>query len=846
MEEEDDSSSSVEILMRRPEKPLPSTPQSPLEKSQSSVAVASPTLSPGRTWRPSRGSDLAIGARRAGATEKPASSEESNSNSNNSNNSSSSEVETLKALVRKLQQQHERDKRAKEKVALRFRALVDAGATEARAVASSACKETCRAHDMSITLFQQWLASAKAAEAREAQLRMLLERSLAECEYLRSRTKQTEELAKAVVVFVRGDALPQQQERLTQAIKAVREANPVSARPENPLGEASAQQLLAECEAAAAKASDEDVAARCERFAALQARAADFERFVRLKKEQLERQEASLLAESKAGDELFGETVIDEAAVAPGEGAALTSSGSRSSSVPSARASVSNTTTTTSMASGAFDGPPALPPRPSHLIGASAAQRALVRDQKTPKDFPLYDAVSVRYIRKVLNLLGQSRQKRTSTVVPRTRSDSTSMDPVREAANREVPDVEFIVSELLASHKRTPRKNDPLWRNNAGKTLLHVLAEREGTGKAITLLIKKEGFDPCTLDSNGFNAMHLACIRGSSEAVDAIARSGPPHVVDSPCHGDISPLHIAAVCGHVNSCKLLVERGAKGDVCDANGCTPLMYSVLNDKPSVTRFFMDKQLGVNVCDFEKNSPLLFAAGLASSTFVSSMVAHGANPNAENGRGLTPLWIALQSNDLEMVHVILDTPAVSDFCRLNFDLGLGRYRNPLLHWIAAFLHDSMASSFVELLIRKGASPNAANSDKKTALFIAAAHDRHSIVKVLLERGADPNWKDSNDNRPLHFCQSPEVLVLLVGSGAKVNVSNRQGHTPLHVAFAFQNQAVVELLTKSGASVDALSKAGESCSDCERYYSSKLALPFFEEDVVYQETGGIVFEE
>ncbi len=112
-------------------------------------------------------------------------------------------------------------------------------------------------------------------------------------------------------------------------------------------------------------------------------------------------------------------------------------------------------------------------------------------------------------------------------------------------------------------------------------------------------------------------------------------------------------------------------------------------------------------------------------------------------------------------------------------------------------------------------------------------------------MLDAGADANAKDCALNRPIHFAQSIDAVTTLVASGARINVRNRLGNTPLHVANALGNRAVAQVLIDSGASEAAENETGQLPSAMVKY-EARIALPFYETDVASVATGGIVLNE
>jgi ankyrin repeat protein len=227
-------------------------------------------------------------------------------------------------------------------------------------------------------------------------------------------------------------------------------------------------------------------------------------------------------------------------------------------------------------------------------------------------------------------------------------------------------------------------------------------------------------------------------------------------------------------------------------------------------------------------------------------VTSLLNAGANVNTANQHGITPLWIAMQNNDADVAHALLDAKASDPSRKLNLDQPLGPWGNTLLMQAIVFLSEAKASSYVHMLLDRGASVNATNQYRKTALFAAVLFDRKDLISLLLDKGADPNAKDANLNRPLHFAQSVEAVTILVTTGAKINVKNKQGNCPLHIAFAFQNRLMANVLIASGANENTVNGNGETCSVLARYFGSKFAFPFFLGDAAFNSTGGIHLEQ
>ncbi len=125
--------------------------------------------------------------------------------------------------------------------------------------------------------------------------------------------------------------------------------------------------------------------------------------------------------------------------------------------------------------------------------------------------------------------------------------------------------------------------------------------------------------------------------------------------------------------------------------------------------------------------------------------------------------------------------------------------------------------------EVLIAKGANVNETDTAGQTPLHIAANFGAKFVPELLLANGASISARDIAGNTPLHAAtDSPDVekdlLELLIAKGADVNARNEAGQTPLHrVSMIIRRdkriEPTAELLLAHGAKVDAKDKSGNT---------------------------------
>jgi ankyrin repeat protein len=118
----------------------------------------------------------------------------------------------------------------------------------------------------------------------------------------------------------------------------------------------------------------------------------------------------------------------------------------------------------------------------------------------------------------------------------------------------------------------------------------------------------------------------------------------------------------------------------------------------------------------------------------------------------------------------------------------------------------------TTVLKQLLREGGDPNVRSDSGWTPLFSAVVVANTNAVIILLNAGSDVNVECGNGNRPLHHA-SDIVSPILLARGAKIDVRNRQGWSPLHSASFFGRVETVRLLLSADASPRAKTMDGKS---------------------------------
>jgi ankyrin repeat protein len=395
---------------------------------------------------------------------------------------------------------------------------------------------------------------------------------------------------------------------------------------------------------------------------------------------------------------------------------------------------------------------------------------------------------------------------------------------------------------------------DPNSVDSTGETAL-MAAARVGTVDAVKLLLDRgaavDGKDPAfkqtalmvAVRENHPDVVRLLVERGAQVNVTTrvgatpgwvlpnsvpgfghgvgIVRGGlPDRGLRNPIPGGLSPLQYAARDGRLDIVETLLAGGADINQVEANAITPLITAITNNHVEVARRLISRGADIAASDWYGRTPLWAAIetrnmDVDNASFVNNierapylslielLLERGADPNVRmkevppirrqflrvtgslswvDFTGQTPFLTAALAGDLAVMRLLLAhkaDPHIPTFAGTT----------PLMaaagvNWVFDQTYDEGPKALleaVELCYSLGMDVNAVNSMGLTALHGAANRGSDDIIKFLVDKGAKIDVKDAEGRTPLMWAEGvflathpakpkPSSIALLKSLGAK----------------------------------------------------------------------------
>ncbi|XP_077019326.1 transient receptor potential cation channel subfamily A member 1 [Tamandua tetradactyla] len=339
-----------------------------------------------------------------------------------------------------------------------------------------------------------------------------------------------------------------------------------------------------------------------------------------------------------------------------------------------------------------------------------------------------------------------------------------------------------------------------------GKDLFKVVFE----GRACKLqnFIKKQK-RLSRYDYENASPLHHAAVEGQVELMEMIISGSSFEVLNAMDSYGNTPLHWAAENNQVESIKFLLSRGANPNLRNSNMMGPLHIAVQGMHHEVMKVLAEHcGTNLNLEGENGNTAVIIACSKDNSEALQLLLNKGAKPCIANKCGSFPIHQAAFSGAKKCMEIIL---------RFGEEHGYSRqsHINFVNNCKASPLHMAVQSGNLEMVkmcLDNGAQIDLMEDGKCTALHFAATQGAIDVVKLMISSytgGSDiVNAVDGNQETLLHrtsLFDHHELADYLISVGADINSIDSEGRSPLLLATASASWNIVNLLLSKGAQVD-----------------------------------------
>ena len=366
-------------------------------------------------------------------------------------------------------------------------------------------------------------------------------------------------------------------------------------------------------------------------------------------------------------------------------------------------------------------------------------------------------------------------------------------------------------------------------------------------------------------------ALYLACLNANPAMIEKLLKAGADANAIGP-EGETALMTVAHT-GNVDAAKVLLAHGAKVDARESwRGQTALMWAAAQSHPAMVAELAAHGADVNARSAQQDwkrqvtaeprekwmpqgalTALLFAARQGCLECTKALVEKGADVNAADLEGVSPLLLALINGHYDVAGFLIDkganVNAADKTGRTALYAAVDFHTMPVSNRPAPKEIDNQLSSMdiIKMLLAHGADVNVQLERQQpyrtkldrgddtmfgagtTPLLRATKAGDSEVVRLLIAKGADAKLATRAGINPLMAAagvgtreedttgrrktesEAIESIKLCLDAGVDVNAVDGTGRTALYGAAMWGLDQVVKFLAEHGARLDMKDKRG-----------------------------------
>ena len=363
--------------------------------------------------------------------------------------------------------------------------------------------------------------------------------------------------------------------------------------------------------------------------------------------------------------------------------------------------------------------------------------------------------------------------------------------------------------------------------DHGGRSPVHYAA-KSGSTIVLSYIISHYNLNTNDPDYTGRTPLVYSCLSGSINSVQYLINNhnSDPNITDN---NGMTPLHHSCHTGHIDITQNLIEvQHCDINKTDNKGHTLVHHAAYSGNFDLVHYLITEQcLSPTAVDKNGRTALHYASVSLNLPLVKELITtYQLDPHQADSNGRLPIHCAAIFGDILLLKLYVKTYKCSVSVTNNNGENIVHYSSSRgrTHFIKHIINQYPELRAVHILVEKGhlnvlkylidnnyCNPNVTDHQDRTSLHVAVVADQFEILEYLLESKSKAciNVQDKDGDTPLHLAcdRGQQKMVSLLSSAylsTNINllVTNKKGQTPLHLAAAAGHKDSAEALLFSVA--------------------------------------------
>ena len=341
---------------------------------------------------------------------------------------------------------------------------------------------------------------------------------------------------------------------------------------------------------------------------------------------------------------------------------------------------------------------------------------------------------------------------------------------------------------------------------DSGKNCLHIAAQM-GRFNLCKALIEKHNFDVQKTFNTGWTALHCSAISGSYKLFKLFVDMGTYTYLTT--NDRLNCLHFAAHEGHLNLCKILIEKH-NFDIQKPNkkGWTALHFSVESGSYGLIKVFNDMGIDFHLTTNDDMNCLHIAAQKGHLLICKALIEnHNFDVKKASNKGWTALHFSAYNGSYKLVKFFSDK-GIDIHVATNDGLNC-------LHIAAANGHLDLCKRLID---KHKVDVQVTNKEGATALHFSSQNGNYELFEFFANRSKNVHIQTNNGVTCLHIAARYGKLnlckILIEEYGFDVHKADNKGWTVLHFSSEYGSNKLINFFVDMGTDIYLKTNDGDNC--------------------------------